>query len=108
MRGALAIRAPLQTASLDMAGANITTGAYVELIHALTAGVSAVEIFNPSPATMKIALGAAGSEVDLPYHIIPGGSAFLIPIPAGNKQRISLKAVDQTANSGLFTINCFG
>lgn len=108
MRGALGIRAPVQTASLNMANTNVTTAAWVTVISKLNAGASAIEIFNPSAATMQIATGAAGSEVALPYAILPGGSSFPIPLPVGNLQRISVKAVDQTASSGLLTMNCFG
>ena len=108
MRGSLAIRTPVDTSRLDMSSTHVTTGAYVTITASLAAGVSAMEIFNPSASTMKIAVGAAGSEVDMKYSVIPGGSAFLIPLPAGGGKRISLKAVDADATSGIFTINYFG
>jgi len=107
MRGSLAIRVPVQKAYIDMSSTNVTTSAYVTLISSLSYGVSAMELFNPSAATMKIAIGTAGSEVDMNYYVLPGGSAFLIPLPAGHSQRVSIRAVDQTAASGLFVINCF-
>lgn len=107
MRGSLAVRTPVQTKSLDMSGTNVTTAAWVTLIASLTYGIDAFEIFNPSAATMQIATGAAGQEKVLPYSIIPGGSAFLIPFNISAGSRISLKAVDQNATSNLLTINCF-
>ena len=47
-------------------------------------------------------------EVNLPYTVLPGGSAILLPakIPAGS--RVSLQALDTAVTSGYFILNMFG
>ncbi len=110
MKGAVAVRKPVKTSRYDLSGGAIGTGAYVEVLAAVDNlyAASAVEIFNPSPASIKIALGGAGSEVDLPYTVLPGGMNILaMEIPKG--VRVSMKAVDQTSGAvGLVVLNFFG
>lgn len=110
MKSGLAIRKPTQTARYDLSGGAIGTSAYVTILAKASNlyASSALEIFNPSPATMKIATGDAGSEVDLPYSVLPGGMNILaFEIPKG--VRISMKAADQTSGAvGLVVINQFG
>lgn len=110
MKGSLALRAPTQTGSLNMAVTNVDSTTWQTVIASLTYGVSGFEIFNPSGTTMLIATGSAGHEVAMPYRVLPGGSAFILPLPAKAGDRLSVKAIptDTTAANGFFTINCFG
>jgi hypothetical protein len=107
MKGALAIRKPVQTAYLNTGSTNITTSAWVTLLAAASnlVAASAVEIFNPSGSTLIIALGAAGSEVAIPYTIIPGGTVVVLAMEIPAKTRVSVKAVDTTVSSGYMVFN---
>ena len=87
------------------ASTNVTTSAYVELIHSTSVALTRVAIWNTSGSIIKLATGAAASEVDKIY-IGPGGTGvFDIAIPAST--RISLEALDQTANAGYFLFTGF-
>lgn len=100
------------TAFLNMTVIPVTTAAWVQIVASLPYACTAMEIFNPSAATMKISKGAAGQETTgnnlIPYSILPGGSSILLPINLPSLSRISLEAVDQTASSGYFILNFFG
>lgn len=103
-------RAPVTTATLDTSSTNITTAAWVQLVASLPKACSSVEIFNPSGATLIVSTGAASAEDAsiVPYTIVPGGSSILLPLEIAKGSRVSLKSIDQTANSGLFVMNFFG
>lgn len=109
MKGAVAIRKPVKTVTLDMSGANITTSAWVQILAAASNlyGCSAIEVFNPSGSSIQIATGAAASEVALPMTILPGGTSGPVPFEISGGKRISLKAIDANVTSGLFVINFF-
>jgi hypothetical protein len=99
---------PVATARLDTGSSNVTSAAYVQLVAATSQPFSNVEIFNPSGATLLIATGGAGSEVLIPYSILPGGSSILLPLNIAKGTRIALKAADTTsATAGLFVLNMF-
>lgn len=110
MKNAIALRKPVQTVNLDMSGTNVTTAAYATLLAKASnlKSCSGIEIFNPSGSIIKIATGDAGSEVDLPYTILPGGTTGFLAaeIPVG--VRISLKAIDTNVTAGRFVLNQFG
>lgn len=86
----------------------VTTAAWVQVVAATSQPCSAIEVSNPSNSLLKIAVGGAGSEVELPYYVLPGGSPILLPWEIAKGSRISLKAVQTTANVGLFVLNLFG
>lgn len=109
MKNAIALRKPNQTTTLDMNGTNIPTGSYVTLL-AKTLNAhpcSAIEIFNPSGSPMIIAYGDAGSEVVIPYTILPGGTTGLLAAEIPRGSRIALKAYDAAVTSGRFILNQF-
>lgn len=109
MKGALALRDPVSTMNLNLTSSPISTGAWVEIEDSLPNACSAIEMFNPSNASLQISTGAVGQESAhiLPYTILPGGSAQLA-VNISKGKRISLKSLDNPAASGLFTINTFG
>jgi hypothetical protein len=98
---------PVATLNLDLSGTNVTTAAWVQVTSSLPAPASAVEIYNASDALMQIAVGGAGNEVALKYTILPGGSVAIIPIEVSGSQRVSVKAVNKTANVGYLVLNFF-
>jgi hypothetical protein len=89
----------------DYSSTNVTTGAYVELIASTAFAVKKMQIFDSSGQTLKIATGAAASEVDR-FLVFPGGNGDVeITIPAGT--RISIRAVSASATVGEISINLF-
>lgn len=85
---------------------NITTGAYVELI-ASTSGTSrAIEFSDTGGRWYYLATGAAASEVDL--MVIPPGGTLSIPLQIAAGTRLSVKAIDGTANTGYLGVNVYG
>lgn len=109
MKGSLALRNPLATGSYDLSGGAIGTSDWVTIIASLGKTVDAIEIYNPTPATLLIATGAAAAEVAIPYRVPPGGSVSIIAANIAKSSRISMKAVDQSTGAvGLITINGFG
>lgn len=90
----------------DYTGTNVTTSAYVTLDSALNQDTRSIEIFDSSGRTLVLAKGAAGSEIDLPFYIVPGGNANVVDvglIPLGT--RLSIKAIDATASTGVLILN---
>lgn len=89
----------------DYSSVNVTTGAYVQLIASTTSATSEIEIFDSSGQTLKIAVGAAASEVDQ-ILVFPGGNSRVpLLIPAGT--RVSIRAVSATASVGEICINLY-
>lgn len=109
MKTAAALRRPVQTTTLDMSSTNITTSGYATLLAKASNlhACSAFEIFNPSGSAMSIATGDAGSEVLLPYTILPGGTTGFIAAEIPSGVRISLKAFDTNVAIGRFVLNQF-
>ncbi len=89
----------------DYTSVNVTTAAYVTLIASTTSAASLIEVFDSSGQTLKIATGAAASEVDQ-FIVFPGGNGQIpLAIPAGT--RISIKALSATASVGEIDINLY-
>ena len=109
MKGAGALRKPVQTTTLNMTNTNVPTGSWTTLLAKASnnVGCSAIEVFAPDGSVLQIATGDAGSEKALPYTILPGGSNLMLPmeIPAG--VRISLQAIDTGVTAGYFVLNQF-
>jgi hypothetical protein len=89
----------------DYTSTAVTTAAYTQLIASTSAAYSALEIFDSSGQTLKLAIGGAGSEVDQ-FLIFPGGNGR-IPFTVASGSRISIKAVSATANAGEIDINFY-
>lgn len=86
----------------DYTGTSVTTLAYTQAVASTSAATHRLQIFDSSGQTMKLAVGAAGSEVD--QIVIPPGGIdcdLLIPI----NSRVSLKAVSAAATVGEIDIN---
>jgi hypothetical protein len=89
----------------DYSSVNVTTAAYVTAVASLTSACTEIEIFDSSGQTMKLAVGAAASEVDQVF-IFPGGNGR-IPLAIAAGTRISIRAVSGTANLGEIDINFY-
>jgi hypothetical protein len=101
-------RPPVGTIRLNFEDTNVTTGAWVEIEDSLGFATNGVELFNGSGSILKIATGANGSESELPYSILPGGSAVILGFNFAKGVRLSVRAVDQTADAGYLILNFFG
>lgn len=90
----------------DYSSVNVTTGAYVQLIASTSNTYKEIEIFDSSGETLKIAYGAAASEVDQ-FLVVPGGNGRIrFNVPTAT--RISIRAVSATANTGEISVNFYG
>lgn len=83
---------------LSYASTNVTTGAYVQLIASTPIPTARIEILDTSGKILKLAVGAAGSEVDICSVPVSGSIVLPYYIPAGSA--ISIKAIDASATSG--------
>lgn len=95
----------VQTIRNAYASTNVTTAAWVELDSSLNSRVSHIEIADTSGQTMKLGIGASGSESDL-IHIIPGGNGKL-PLPLPEGVRLSVRAVSANATTGELVLNLY-
>ena len=91
-----------------VSGAVDTTN-WTELIASLGQPASAIEIFNGGGNILEISNGAVGAEVAnaIPYYIIPGGSAILLPIEFGRTSRLAVRSIGATSNVGNLVLNFF-
>jgi hypothetical protein len=90
---------------LSYASTSVTTSAYTQLIASTGAAYSAIEIFDSSGETLKLAIGGAGSEVDQ-FLIFPGGNGRL-PYSIASGSRITVRAVSANATAGEICINLY-
>lgn len=82
----------------DYTSTNVLTSAYVQLVASTTDIINKIYVTDSSAQTLKIAVGAAASEVDQ-FYIAPNFTGVIdLYIPASS--RISIKSVSATANTG--------
>jgi hypothetical protein len=89
-----------------VAGSTILTASYVEVIAATAKTCAYLDLSNQgTAASVKFAVGAAGSEVDIPHYIVLNERSERIyyPIPVGS--RISVKALDTNGTGGSVIVN---
>ena len=102
---------PVATIFILASSTPITTAAWSVLSASIPKAASYMEIFNSTGSTFSLSKGAPGSETLLdnllPYTVLQGGSSDLIPLEISNGKPLSLKALDQTANTGIIVINLF-
>lgn len=93
-----------ETIRNDYTSTQVTTGAWVQLDAALDETTSWIELFDSSGSTFELGQGPSGSETRI-CLVQPGG--FAVPralfLPKG--MRLSIKAIDTTANTGQLLIN---
>lgn len=79
---------------------NVLTSAYLQLIASMANAVSRIALWNTSGSIIRLATGAAASEVDAVY-VGPGG-AVVYDVEIAASTRVSIRALDQTASAGYF------
>lgn len=105
MKGALALRENATVpVTNDNTGTTITTAAYVTMVASTSKAASAIEVQNTSSKIIKLAIGAAASEVDF-YAIAPGVNGIVFPKTIPKASRISAKAITADATTGALVIN---
>ncbi len=91
--------------NLDFATDPVTTADYVEIVASCGAVIKEIEVYNGTASAFQLAFGAAASEVDQ-VILFPGGNGRIpVSIPAAT--RVSLKAINANASSGLAFINFY-
>ncbi len=80
------------------AGTNVTTSAYTTLVAATPYNVSKIQVCDTSTKLLKIAVGAASSEVDAFTVNVSG--CVLVPFAIAAGSRLSIEAIDATATVG--------
>lgn len=105
MKGSVAVRNPVGTPlANDCSSVTITSAAYVQLTASLGASCSAIEVQNTSAKAIKLAVGAAASEVDK-YIVAPANQSLILPIEIAKGARVSAKALGADATTGFFIVN---
>ncbi len=101
-------KTPIQTVYHPYASGSVTTGAWTALITSLPSNVSYAQIIDTSGQVMKLATGASGSEVAIPFTIprnFSGSTGFPFTLRQG--VRVSIEASSTTASTGEIIINFF-
>lgn len=110
MKGALALRQnilPPFFRDVSATGTPITAAAYATLVASLPAACSAVQVQNTSGSAIKLAIGAAASEVD--QIIVAPQAIEIIPVSGFKKAlRLSGKAMVADTATGVLVINFLG
>lgn len=87
----------------DCQSTPVTDSAYAEILASSTDIINKLDVFNSTGATLYLAVGGSGSEVNKIF-IYPSGNDEDLKIPAGS--RLSIKAVSGTSASvGVIRIN---
>ena len=82
----------------------VTTSVWTQVLAGVPYTISKISIFDSSGQTLKLGIGAAGSETDMHVIVFPGGNGNVnVNIPPNT--RISIKALSATAASGELDIN---
>lgn len=98
--------AAVNTANVNVnvyASTNVTTGAYVTLFASTPITTSKLEILDTSGKILKLAVGAAGSEIDL--CTVPVSGTVIVPTYIVAGTRISIKAIDASATTGYSVVS---
>lgn len=96
---------PFQTVRLVYTG-QVTTSAWTQLTAGITLPISRGFIFDSSGQTLMLGTGPAGSEVNMPLIVVPGGNGD-VPLNISPNTRVSIKALSGPAASGEIDINFF-
>ncbi len=91
-----------QVSAYSYAGGNVTTSAYTTIIASTAISTKALQICDTSTKVVKLATGAASSEIDICTVMVSG--CVVVPYFVRPGTRLSIKAVDATATTGYNTV----
>lgn len=99
---------PKQNSSI--AGSTVPNGTYVEVLSAAnnTKGSAGLFVHNTSGATVVLAIGGAGSEVDIPFSFASGVLPHFIAVDIPKGVRISAKGIGSAGSTGSLVVNRVG
>lgn len=96
---------PFYSVRMDYSMVPVNTSSWTQLVASLPKTAQFVEIFDSSGEAISLGLGGAGDEAQ--YLIIPPGGNDKIELFLPTLSRISLKALESTANTGEIIINFY-
>jgi hypothetical protein len=100
---------PVGKIRVDLSIVNLDTSNWTTLAAAFPSSCSAISVAYTGKGILKLAKGAAASEVELPLYLTPGmNHEMLIPLELAKSVRLSGKCDDQAVTSGELVINLFG
>lgn len=106
-RGEAGLRGAVPTpAFLDTSITNVTSGAYVTLVTTTTNACSGILLQNTGAQPLKLAVGAAASEVDLGV-VLPIGNIWLFPHEIKKGVRLSVRSMNATQSAGMIIFACY-
>jgi hypothetical protein len=93
----------------DYSSTSVSDSAYVTLIASTAAACTKITLFDSGGYAMKIATGAAASEVDL-FYVPPGGfnGAIEIVVAAGTRLSVRCLETSTTVSVGQLVMNLIG
>ncbi len=99
---------PIQNASI--AGNTVPNGSYVDVLAAAsnTKGSAGLFVHNTSGATVVLAIGGAGSEVDIPFAFASGVLPIFLAVDIKKGTRISAKGIGSAGSTGSLVVNRVG
>ena len=98
----------VDTQTLDLTANPVDNSAWVQIVSSTPKPCSAAEVYNGSNSLLMLAVGSPGSEVAIPYTVLPGRTV-LIPFEVSKGQRISAKAATATvSNTDYLALNLMG
>jgi hypothetical protein len=100
---------PVGKIRVDLSSTNLDTSNWTTLSSSFPASCSAISVAYTGKGILKLAKGAAASEVELPLYLTPGmNHETLIPLNLAKAIRLSGKTDDQAVTSGELVINLYG
>ena len=97
---------PVQTIRHDFSSTSLTSAAYVELDSALNENVTAFTAFNSCTSPIRLAIGAAASEVEQAFMILPNGALSNKDVePMSKGSRLSMITETGSCTSGELILN---
>lgn len=91
---------------LSYSANNVTTSAYTTVDASLVGGCGNIVVVDTSTQLMKLAIGAAGAEVDI--AIFQGnGSPVQLSVYIKPGTRVAVKAITASATSGYLALSYF-
>lgn len=100
---------PVGKIRVDLSSTNLDTTTWTTLSASFPAPCSAISVSYTGNGILKLAKGAAASEVELPLYLTPGmNHEMLIPLNLAKAIRLSGKCEDQAVTLGELVINLYG
>ena len=95
--------------ALNIAGSTpITFAAWVQLTSSLAKPAAAFQIINTTNRILRIGVGGAGQEQEVPFYVGPGVTSPVISQDFAKGARISARALGADTSSGDLVVNFLG